>query len=60
MHNWADGGRDVASLLERVLPNLNDEEGQGGVLHFGQDVAGKGKKRNRIIGIGHSFGANAL
>ncbi|ORX33446.1 Alpha/Beta hydrolase protein [Kockovaella imperatae] len=51
LHNWEDGGRDVVNFVAHVLPS---EWGMGEVLPWHKE------QKRRVIGVGHSFGANAL
>ena len=62
VHGWSDGGRDIVNFLTHVWKQDAAGDGQAypeQTLPW-RPEEGAGKKRRKVIGIGHSFGGNAL
>jgi hypothetical protein len=62
VHGWSDGGRDIVNFLLHVW--MQDEAGHSSAypaqcLRWRDDEQREGQ-RKRVIGVGHSFGGNAL
>ncbi len=56
VHSWSDGGRDVINLIEHLLPDSSREP-----LVDGEMIPWRRRAKGRkVIGIGHSFGGNAM
>jgi hypothetical protein len=55
VHPWSDGGRDILNLIQHVLPLPERPEREA--LEWREETPGRKRK---IIGVGHSFGGNAL
>jgi hypothetical protein len=57
VHGWSDGGRDIVNFLQHVYGSEGEQYSDGEVLSWRE---GKGAKRRKVIGVGHSVGGNAL
>lgn len=65
---WDDSARELLNFVEHVLPAVPRREGADFALPYAReagaagaaDGAGGGEGKRRVIGVGHSYGANAL
>ena len=56
LHNWEDGARDIVNFVEHVMPPIDRPLAEPGTTLPWGDTARQG----RVIGVGHSFGGNAM
>lgn len=61
VHDWSSGGRDIINFLEHVWQGGNTGNlSQGQILRWRASDEMTARKRRKVIGVGHSFGGNAL
>lgn len=59
VHGWSDGGRDIVNFLKHVYEGPKGVYDNKKILEWRQDIPG-GRRRRKVVGLGHSFGGNAL